>query len=305
MLTTIIVGNRFTARKRQFLYTPRGYLGWDKPHAPASHDLPRGAIWVFSGTADGNVLARELIDRHHPVVMSTASAYGREIVKSSIPRASVVSGSMGRESRLRLMRAHDARAIVDATHPFATKISTQLQALALELKIPYLRYERPPIAPSRFAHYFASASLAAAYALTVGKRIFLATGVKDLTSFVHSPGAEQAAWFVRITPDKDSLEQALAAGISRAHICALQGPASQALNTALWKEWNIDCVVTKDSGVAGGFPAKLEAARELGLKLLVIERPSLTYPIRCETFSELIGKLEALLGSRTPSTIST
>jgi len=301
MLTTIIIGNRFTRRKRQFLYTPRGYLGWSKPEESTSAELPSGAVWVFSGTADGNALARELTHGPHPVVVSTASDYGRELVESDVPRASVVSGRMGHKVRLQLMKNHAARAIVDATHPFATEISKQLQALALELDLPYLRYERPGAPKSSFARYYPSMKAAALEAPRHGKRIFLATGVKDIRTFLKMPGSQKAEWFVRITPQKDSLEQALAAGIPPSHICAMQGPVSRQLNAALWKEWAIDCVITKESGEAGGFSDKLEAARELGITLFVIDRPSLDYPVLCTTFTDIARKLEHLL-QKSPQT---
>jgi len=300
MLTTIIIGNRFTQRKRQFLYTPRGYLGWSKPDESPSTELPHEAVWVFSGTADGNALARELMGHKYSVVVSTASNYGRELVEADLPRPSVISGRMGHKARLQLMKNHGARAIVDATHPFATEISKQLQVLARELNIPYLRYERPEVPKSTFARYCPDANAAAIAALDLGKRIFLATGVKDLSAFLQMPGSQQAKWFVRITPEKDSLDQALAAGIPRAHICAMQGPASHQLNVALWKEWGIDCVVTKESGEAGGFSEKLEAARELGLKLVVIERPALTYPVLCETFPDIVRELNRSLKKSLP-----
>ena len=305
MLTTLIIGNRFTQRKRQFLYTPRGYLGWDKPSECKSPELPHSAVWVFSGTADGNALARELTDRQHRVVVSTASDYGRELVEADVPQASAISGHIGQKARLQLMKACSAQAIVDATHPFATEISRQLQALAQELDIPYLRYERPGTPKSSFAHYCPGMEAAAVEALRHGKRIFLATGVKDILTFLRTPGSHQAEWFVRITPEKNSLDQALAAGIPRAHICAMQGPASQQLNAALWKEWKIDCVVTKESGRAGGFSGKLEAARKLGLSLVVIERPALHYPVLCTNFPDVVRELERLLQQSSKSSIPT
>jgi precorrin-6x reductase len=295
MLTTIIIGNRFTQRKRQFLYTPRGYMGWSKPAELPAAKLPHAAVWVFSGTADGNALARELIAQQHRVIVSTASEYGRELVETDVPGASVVSGRIGHMARLQLMKDRAARAIVDATHPFAKEISSQLQTLATELAIPYLRYERPSAPKSSFARYHSSTEAAAVEALKLGKRIFLATGVKDLLTFVQTPSADQAEWFVRITPEKNSLEQALAAGIPRSHICAMQGPVSQQLNVALWKEWQIDCVITKESGDAGGFSEKLEAARELGIRLIVIERPAIDYPVVCTAFPDVAHALERLL----------
>ena len=105
---------------------------------------------------------------------------------------------------------------------------------------------------------------AAAEAVAKGTRIFLATGTKDLSTFLEHRLATERQWFVRVAPDPASLERALRLGIPRAHLCAMQGPFSREFNEALWRSWNIDCVVTKDSGEAGGFQAKADAAQAIG-----------------------------------------
>jgi len=76
--------------------------------------------------------------------------------------------------------------------------------------------------------------------------------------------------------------------VPRSQICAMQGPFSQAFNTALWQDWQIDCVVTKDSGVAGGFDAKAAAAAALDIPLLVIERPQVAYPAVVASFDAVL-----------------
>src|SRR5581483_3610707 len=60
MLTTLVIGNRFTRRKRSWIFTPRGYNDWQAGEASEiAFDPPKDAVWVFSGTSDGNALARE------------------------------------------------------------------------------------------------------------------------------------------------------------------------------------------------------------------------------------------------------
>ncbi len=62
MLTTIVIGNRFTERKRDWIFTPRGYNDWASAAKQPVEDkaMPEHAVWVFSGTSDGNALATEL-----------------------------------------------------------------------------------------------------------------------------------------------------------------------------------------------------------------------------------------------------
>jgi len=360
MLTTIIVGNRFTQRKGPFIYTPRGYQGWppvdERAACPtttsdeasrlqeeylkdqrsrklleswttarsrgasenavnAADGLSAGAatddtpnrqlltagqqpIWVFAGTADGNALAAELSRRGYRLIVSTASDYGAELASVALPGAEVRSGRQGVAARRSQLQQSRAVAIVDATHPFATEISNQLTQLSAELNIPYVRYERPAAVVPSFARQVPDMPEAARLALEIGQRIFLATGIKDVDAFLKQSGAEHREWWLRITPDTGSLELALKTGVPRSHICAMQGPFSADLNIALWSAWKVDCVVTKESGEAGGFGSKAEAADKLGISLIVVKRPQIFYPVVASDFNTLAGLLEHSLSER-------
>jgi cobalt-factor III methyltransferase len=133
-------------------------------------------------------------------------------------------------------------------------------------------------------------------AIERGRRIFLATGSKGLSTFVNAPGASEREWFVRITPQGDRIDAAVRLCVPRAHVCAMQGPFTREFNEALWKAWNIDLVITKDSGDAGGFPAKLDAARALGLPLLVVKRPSSAIQNHYVDDASMIAAIESRLG---------
>ena len=294
MLTTIVVGNRFTRRKREWIFTPRGYNDWAKDDVVPSPDLTENAVWVFSGTGDGNALVRALADRQGPIVVSTASEYGGEVAREDCPGVTVWAGRQGVEARRRALQGSHARVIVDATHPYAQQMSEQLIGLSRELDIPYLRYERPSTLDSETTLLCGSVEEAAERAVATGQRIFLATGSKDLATFLGAPSADQREWFVRITPEPALIRRAIDLGIPRDHILAMQGPFSEAFNTALWRDQRIDCVVTKDSGEAGGFSAKARAAAALNIPLLVIRRPQVAYPRLATSFEAVREQLELL-----------
>ncbi|MGZ4954731.1 MAG: precorrin-3B C(17)-methyltransferase [Methylobacter sp.] len=312
MLTTIVIGNRFTQRKRGFIFTPRGYNNWDTPaEQPLENSLPEQALWVFSGTSDGNALANELAQQGYAVVVSAATEYGGEVAARHCSGVSVWAGHQGVEAQRQALTQHQARAIVDATHPYAKLISEQLMSLSESLDIPYLRYERPSsvacadegsaslsnvperCASLRSAHPTCSLEQAAEQAIKLGQRIFLTTGSKDLATFLQTPGANEREWFVRMTPEPEFIQRAIDLGVPRSHICAVQGPFSQAFNEALWRDLKIDCVITKDSGDAGGYQAKVAATQALNIPLLVIERPKLDYPFITSTFDALLQQLQA------------
>lgn len=299
MLTTIVIGNRFTQRKRDKIFTPRGYNDWAAAATPTTDDavntpMPDHAVWVFSGTSDGNALAKELAAQGYPVVVSAATEYGGEVAIEHCPGVTVWAGRQGVEARKQALAGAHARALIDATHPYANHMSEQLMGLSQTLEIPYLRYERPSTIEAGAGQLCSSVEHAAKQAIACGKRIFLATGSKDLATFLNTPGAAERDWFVRVTPEPEFIQRAIDAGLPRSHICAMQGPFSQAFNQALWQDWQIDCVVTKDSGDAGGFHAKAAAAQALHIPLLIIERPQLTYPLVGSTFTYLFQQLAAL-----------
>ena len=300
MLTTIVIGNRFTRRRRRWIYTPRGYHDWSEAPALASPALPARAVWVFAGTRDGNELARRLAAEGHPVVVSTATGYGGEVARLSCQGVAVWAGRQGMEPRRQALERGAARLILDATHPHAAQISAQLIELARQLGIPYLRLERPSLLDARNAIVCDDAADAARRAIDLGRRIYLATGSKDLATFVRAPGAERCEWFVRLTPDPERLSRAIALGIARERILAMQGPFTAEFNRALWRAQRIDCVVTKDSGDTGGYGEKQSAAGELGIALLVIRRPHVDYPRQVASVEEAVQAAADLLGARMP-----
>ena len=160
--------------------------------------------------------------------------------------------------------------------------------LSKSLGIPYLRYERASSFSADSGLLCSSTEQAAEQAIAMGIRIFLATGSKDLAAFLKAPGAKDREWFVRVTPEPEFIQRAIDLGVPRSHICAMQGPFSREFNEALWRDWAIDCVVTKDSGDAGGYQAKVDATQNLNIPLLVIQRPKLSYPLVTSTFDEVV-----------------
>ena len=263
MLTTIVIGNRFTQRKRGWIFTPRGYNDWASDalprvvagnaaitdaidnstadvETPVAAEPTADAVWVFSGTGDGNTLAALVAAQGYPVVVSAATEYGGSVALENCPGVSVWAGRQGVEARRQVLQRSRARLLLDATHPFATVISVQLMALSKELGIPYLRYERPgapglPAVSTDGLTLCDDMAQAAALAAARGKRIFLATGSKDLAAFMKTPGAAACEWFARVTAEPEFVQRALDLGISRSRLCAMQGPFSQAFNQALWR----------------------------------------------------------------------
>lgn len=163
--------------------------------------------------------------------------------------------------------------VLDATHPFAVRITRIAHEVCTRMDVPYLRFERPDWTPPAGTILVDSFAEAAARLPDLGQRVMLTIGAKQLKHFV--PLQERLTLFARILPSPLSLEQALKAGFSGERLLCLRPPFSAAFNEAIFREYQVDVLVTKASGMAGGVVEKVTAARELGMQVVMIRRPVL------------------------------
>ena len=117
-----------------------------------------------------------------------------------------------------------------------------------------------------------NAAEAAAFLANTEGSILLTTGSKDLAAYSGILDFTQRV-YARVLPMDASLEACRTAGLKASHIIAMQGPFSEEMDLATLRFANAAWMVTKDGGEAGGFPAKVSAARKAGAGLVVIGRP--------------------------------
>lgn len=235
-------------------------------------------ILVLGGTLEGREITGLLAGRGARVLTTVASGYGAEMLSPHIP-AEVLVGQLDAGALDRLVTEREVKLIIDATHPYAREITGTAWAVAKRKGIPYIRYERPPADPAvnndriyRVIDYNEAAAMAA----RLGETIFLTIGSRNLAPFIRV-GREQAKRIVaRVLPDAAVLAECTAMGLAPADIIAVQGPFSEAMNLAMFREYKAAVLVTKDSGKTGGTDTKLAAAASLGLPVVIVARP--VYP---------------------------
>jgi precorrin-6A/cobalt-precorrin-6A reductase len=113
----------------------------------------------------------------------------------------------------------------------------------------------------------------------------LTTGFSAAEKFVKLEGEKEI--FVRILPMPVHIEQCVNMGIKPSNILALQGPFSIELNTAIYNQYKIDVVITKDSGKTGGVPEKIQSASESGIDIVIIKREEIDYPLKCSSIDDV------------------
>lgn len=226
-------------------------------------------ILIFAGTTEGRILSEKLAALGVEHLVSVATEYG-EMVMNEHPCTEILRGRMTQEEMCRFMRTQELLAVVDATHPYAKIVTEHIREAARACQLPYLRLRREIAATMEepIRYFDSHEACAQALRLTAGN-ILLTTGSKDLAVYAADDSLKKRL-FVRVLPVMESLKLCLEQGICGKQILALQGPFSATLNEALIEQYDIQCLVTKASGAAGGYPEKIEAARKKQIPVFVI-----------------------------------
>ena len=123
----------------------------------------------------------------------------------------------------------------------------------------------------------------------------LTTGSKTLDIFTRrlldQPNTRVIA---RMLPRIDDLEKCEKLGFPQKDIVAIQGPFTKEFNTALYKQYGVTTMITKESGKAGSVDEKLEAALELGIETIMIKRPKIQYENAYSDFESILTYLNGL-----------
>ena len=267
-----------------------------------SKEKPMTDILIFAGTTEGRCLAEQLSSRGVRCTVSVATSYGASLMTAS-ETLIIREGRLGREGMAVLMEQGHYAAVVDATHPFATLVSDEIRSACEALGLKYLRLSRrtegagnsrPGQRGDGLCVTVSSVEEAAfTLAMTEGN-IFLTTGSKELAVMSRMIGAPERL-YARILPLADSLALAEAAGLKGRQILAAQGPFDVDMNMAMLKASDAAWMVTKETGIQGGFEEKLEAAARLGVKTVIISNPE-KGSAEGLTQEEIIGQLETLTG---------
>lgn len=249
-------------------------------------------ILVLAGTLDGRELAVRLAETGQLVMVSVISEYGRSLAE--VPGIRVHTGTLTVEGMQALIAKQHIKVIVDASHPYAVNGSLNAMKACELAGINYIRYERAEVGMPEYKqiHMAADAAQAAKLAAGLGKVIFLTTGSRTLRVFKDEPLLNACRLIARVLPQPDIVQECVELGFNPGDIVAIQGPFSQQLNVALFKEYGAEVIITKNSGAIGGADTKIAAAIELNLPIVVIGRPTISYRNLCQTQAQVLTMIE-------------
>ena len=230
-------------------------------------------ILVLSGTKDGRMIIEKLIKNNFKVLATTATEYGGSLIDQDM-NVTIISQRLTQSEIEEIIDEKQIECVIDATHPYAKLISENAIRSCNNKAIPYIRYERSTTNinnVSRFKTYGETIE----FLNTTQGNILLTIGSNNLKCFSAINRKDRI--YARVLPTIDAISKCEEIGLIPKQILALQGPFSIELNKAIYKEYDIKHVVTKDSGTIGGTDEKAAAAIDIGVNIVLIERPEIDY----------------------------
>ncbi|MEX0287077.1 MAG: cobalt-precorrin-6A reductase [Paracoccaceae bacterium] len=222
-------------------------------------------LLVLGGTTEATALAQRLAETGVQAVFSYA---GRVARPKAQPLPTRTGGFGGAEGLASYIRDHQITHVVDATHPFAAQMSVNAITACHVTGTPLVALTRPPWQAQAGDHWHHVGSVAEAveWLDQPSRRVMLAIGRMHLEAF--RPQGQHFYLLRVVDPPEvpiDLPDHAVVVGV---------GPFTRDDDAALMRQHGIDLIVSKNAGGSAA-RAKIDAARDLGLEVLMIDRPAL------------------------------
>ena len=223
-------------------------------------------LLILGGTGEASALARAALARFGEALNVTTAIAGRTERPSPLPGRIRIGGFGGAAGLAAYLTETGVDRLIDATHPFAARISAAARLACDEVRVPRLLLLRPPWPRHPLDRWIEVDDMAAAAELVgrVGRRAFLTVGAGEIACFA---AATEVRFLVRLVdPPRRSLP------LRFCEVVVGRGPFTLADERRRLERDEIDVLVCKASGGAAT-EAKILAARELGLPVIMVRRP--------------------------------
>jgi len=256
-------------------------------------------IWLLTGTGEGPPLASLLLEQGWNVSVSvvTVSASWPYL---EMPLTSLFVGPLfGIEGIKKVLKESESHHegfdwVIDATHPFAVEISSNLQEACKEVSQPLIRLERPLGISNESGTVLIEDSKELSNYSFKGRNVLMALGARYLRETVFAVYESGAKVFARVLPTPESLRKSLICQVPQSHLAVfrpLQGSHIGDFERALCRRWSINDVICRQSG---GLTQKLWSSicQHENINLWLINRPKLAAGVEVfHTFNTLLNRI--------------
>ena len=228
-------------------------------------------VIVFAGTTEGREICSFLKKYEIASLACTATEYGKCRIEEG-GALTVRSGRMTEEEMEQLFGEEQPEMVIDATHPYADLVSENIRSACEKAGKTYLRLLRPSLAADPSCVMVDTTEEAVSYLAGTEGKILVTTGSKELAGFTGMKDYQNRL-YARVLSLPNVMKACAELGFEGKHLIGMQGPFSRELNAAMLRQYDCRYLVTKDTGKAGGFQDKIDAALECDAVPVIIGRP--------------------------------
>ena len=228
-------------------------------------------VLVFAGTTEGYELCRFLGKQKISVCALVATEYGTRS-PGELPGVALHAGRMDESQMEAFIQETSPELVLDATHPYAAEVTENIREACDNKNTEYVRILRAQGKHEDQAVYTESIQDAVEYLKGTRGNILLTTGSKELLAFTGLPDYRERV-YARVLSLPSVISACKEMGFEGKHLIGMQGPFSRELNEAMLRQFQCDFLVTKDTGMAGGFQEKIDAALNCHAVPVIIGRP--------------------------------
>lgn len=225
-------------------------------------------LLIFGGTTEGRLLAEYCREKNIDCDVSVATDYGASLLPDGIDR---FCGRLDTLQMTELMKAGAYSAVADATHPYAADASVNIRNACESADLSYYRLIR-----DKSELWGETAENIDEMVNILNKcddAVLCTLGRNNLPALTAVKNYRERFW-LRLLPSDDIPEYCRNLGYDEKKIICQKGPFTAEINTEHIHYSNAKILLTKESGAAGGYPEKAEAARICGIRMITLVRPA-------------------------------
>lgn len=228
-------------------------------------------ILIFGGTTEGRELAEFCSDNGIKACISVTTDYGAELLPQN-KNIKIIVGKLDYFQIKQFISENSFEFIIDATHPYAALATKNIKRACGELQKKYYRVvrEKNSAVSGIIADNIDDVVL---YLNRSEKQILSALGSKELSALTNVNDYKDRIW-ARLIPAEGITEYCEKLGFDKNKIIFGKGPFSLEKNIQHIKASGAEILVTKESGAAGGYPQKVQAAKACGIEIITLKRPA-------------------------------
>ncbi|MBP3791057.1 MAG: precorrin-6A reductase [Methanobrevibacter sp.] len=236
-------------------------------------------IFLLGGTKDSTNIIEHIKENYDSYILTTTTTeYGAKLAREG-GSDDTIARPIPKDEIKEMILNEKFDILIDATHPFAKHITQTSTSIAKELKLPYIRFERPTTnlenIDTSHIHYvdsFDEAGKLIENEFTEGNVLHFA-GANTMGDILKYVSVDR--FYPRILKVESSIEKCKSLNVDSNHIIPMKGAASLEENIELIERYDASVMITKESGEIGGVIEKIEAANEKDVAVIMIQRPKI------------------------------